>query len=351
LRVITPAPRDAWLEILASSTSSFVYQTPLGIDSLCAETGWEDVSRFYEFPNGRRIVLPLMRTTLVPHLVAVDGTSAVGSFICRDPVGSDEIRAIVADLASCGPLRVSLRPSPLEAQQWEAAIPDSVSRVRRVSHLLSLEGGFETVWTTRFNGQARRACRKAEKADIEIVHDTEGALVDEFHALYLLSVERWAQSRGEPRALALWRARRRLSLAGLRRKVELLGQQCHIWVARVGGRPAAAIVVLQGTNAHYTLGAMDQDLAGPVRASFMLQKLAIEQACEAGCRHYFMGNTGTSASLARFKEHFGAVACPFFEYRIERLPLTGIVAAARDVAGSILSIARGGRVESASRVK
>lgn len=347
MRVITPAPRDLWLDILRSSADRFAYQTPLGIDALCAENGWEDVSRFYEFPNGRQIVLPLMRSRLLMNLIAIDCTSAVGSFISRDPVRTDEIKAIVADLRSHGPLRISLRPSPLEAEQWEAAMPGSVSRVRRVSHLLSLDGGFETVWNERFNRQARRACRKAEKSEIDIEHDTTGALVDEFHALYMQSVERWAKLRGEPRALALWRAGRRMSLRGLRRKVELLGETCHIWVARVGGTSAAAIVVLQDANAHYTLGAMDQEIAGPVRASFMLQKLAIEQACEAGCRHYFMGNTGNSESLARFKEHFGAVACPFFEYRIERLPLTGFVAGTRDLLGRVLSMTRRREAESA----
>ena len=80
--------------------------------------------------------------------------------------------------------------------------------------------------------------------------------------------------------------------------------------------------VLQDANANYTRGAMDKEVAGPTRANYLLQQLAIEQACEAGCRHYHMGESGTSASMAQFKTRFGARPFPYAEYHLERLPLT-----------------------------
>src|SRR4029450_9359463 len=88
------------------------------------------------------------------------------------------------------------------------------------------------------------------------------------------------------------------------------------------GRPLAAILVLLGANAHYTRGVMDQDLAGPTRANYLLHRLAIEDACAAGCAHYHMGETGSSESLAQFKTRFGARAHPYAEYHIERVPFT-----------------------------
>ena len=56
--------------------------------------------------------------------------------------------------------------------------------------------------------------------------------------------------------------------------------------------------------------------------SFLLLRLAIEQACEDGCRYYYMGDSGRSASLGKFKERFGARPYDYAEYRLERLPLT-----------------------------
>ena len=90
-------------------------------------------------------------------------------------------------------------------------------------------------------------------------------------------------------------------------------------------------MVLFGGNAHYTRGAMDKDLAGPTRASFLLQRLAIEDTCKAGCRYYNMGATGTSDTLVRFKSHFGALPYNFSEYRFERLPFTRIETRLRDI--------------------
>jgi lipid II:glycine glycyltransferase (peptidoglycan interpeptide bridge formation enzyme) len=97
----------------------------------------------------------------------------------------------------------------------------------------------------------------------------------------------------------------------------------RLWVAWHDGRPAAGILVLQGEhNAHYTRGAMDREVAGPTRANDLLHRLAIEEACAAGCHSYHMGETGASESLARFKEGFGARPVPYAEYALERLPLT-----------------------------
>jgi hypothetical protein len=69
---------------------------------------------------------------------------------------------------------------------------------------------------------------------------------------------------------------------------------------------------------------MDKDLAGPSRANDLLHRLAIEDACRAGCRSYHMGESGSSESLAKFKRGFGACAVAYAEYRLERLPLTGM---------------------------
>lgn len=65
---------------------------------------------------------------------------------------------------------------------------------------------------------------------------------------------------------------------------------------------------------------MDKELAGPTRASILLQKLAIENACKAGCHYYHMGQTG-SESLARFKAQFGAIPYSYPEFYLERWPL------------------------------
>jgi len=49
---------------------------------------------------------------------------------------------------------------------------------------------------------------------------------------------------------------------------------------------------VHGENADYWRGYSRKDLAGPSRANNLLQRLAIEDACDAGCRYYSMGGSG-----------------------------------------------------------
>ncbi len=51
-----------------------------------------------------------------------------------------------------------------------------------------------------------------------------------------------------------------------------------------------------------------------------------------------MGESGNSASLAYFKEGFGAEPHRYEEYHLERLPLTQLVERARKVAGRIARV-------------
>ena len=60
-----------------------------------------------------------------------------------------------------------------------------------------------------------------------------------------------------------------------------LGASCRVSVARYRGRPVAAILVLQGRNAHYTRGAMDEELAAHTQATKLLHARAIEALREA----------------------------------------------------------------------
>jgi hypothetical protein len=65
-------------------------------------------------------------------------------------------------------------------------------------------------------------------------------------------------------------------------------------------------------------------LAGPLRVNNLLQRLAIEDACESGCRWYSMRESGGVQSLIRFKQSMGATPRRAVDYRIERLPLTAL---------------------------
>jgi lipid II:glycine glycyltransferase (peptidoglycan interpeptide bridge formation enzyme) len=188
-------------------------------------------------------------------------------------------------------------------------------------HLLELDREFDEIWTERFASKARTAVRKAEKSGVTVEHDTTGSLIPEFLHLRRLSVERWARQQHEPLTLARWRAQRREPDERLQ-TMAAAPSGFHLYLARHEGQPVAGIVVLYGRGASYVLGAMDKALAGPVRANDLLQRVAIEDACRAGCSFYDFGETGTNAELGAFKMRFGARPTSWSDYVIERLPLT-----------------------------
>ena len=333
VRVTSPAPRDTWHALVREDRDALLSQTPEWMDCVVAFGGHEDASRLYELPDGRQAVLPMVRRTGLAGRVAGSASFpagwGVGGLVAPGGVEVEDARAVFADLSSRPGLRTSLRPSPMQASAWAAARPDGIAVVPRLAHTLDLDGGFERVWTERFTGTARTAVRKAEKSGLTVELDTTGRLLPVLYELYERSLTRWATQQNEPRFLARWRAQHRDPVEKLELLARRLGDACRIWIAWQGDRPAAGILVLQGANAHYTRGAMDKDVAGPTRANYLLHRLAIADACEAGCRHYYMGESGTSQSLGQFKTRLGALPWAHAEYHIERLPLTAIDSGAR----------------------
>lgn len=108
------------------------------------------------------------------------------------------------------------------------------------------------------------------------------------------------------------------------------GVDCRLYTAWVDGEPAAAIVVLWGgTTAAYWRGAMDERLAGPSYANYLLHRTAIQEAADAGLGAYHMGDSAPDSSLAHFKSRFGARELPYCSYGLERRPLTWALRARR----------------------
>src|SRR5690242_16743450 len=269
-KVTSPVPRDAWDWVFRSDPGAVVTQSLAWRDAVLADGRYRDVSRLYEFGSGHRIALPLVRRR---HAAAWIGTTVswprtwgVGGPICQGgKVSVAEAATVLADLAN-GTLAAEVRLPEGAAGAWLTAARGYQVEERDV-HMLDLAGGFSEVWSHRFRGTARTAVRKAERAGLEVQVDRSGQALGVFFELYEKSIRRWATMQHEPVVLTRWRTIRATSPRMLAAVSRHFGKNCEIWVARANGVPIAAIVVLRsGSNTKYWRGAMDKELATPVRA-------------------------------------------------------------------------------------
>jgi hypothetical protein len=324
--VTSPAPRQAWARHVEHDESALATLTPAWLDCLCDTWPLRDASRLYRFESGLEVLIPMASRRGWPtRLIAQESWphgGMGGALVSGGSLRVEQARTIFEDLARCTAVRVAVRFSPMASPIWAAAAPETFRVGEHTTQYIDIEGGYAAAWK-QFHQRVRRAVRRAEQSDLEVRVDRTGQLVPVFQQLYDISIERWAAQQHEPLKFARWRRLREDPPSMLRSAAQRFGENCAIWAAFHHGQPAAAIVVLrQGHHAKYWRGAMDRDLAHPTRANHLLHSLAIEDACDNGCRYYHMGDSRPGSSLAEFKASFGARTVSSPTYFRELVPLT-----------------------------
>jgi hypothetical protein len=331
MAVTSPVARAVWEAALRSDQGAVVSQSLAWRDAVFASGRLEDVSVLYEFSSGRQVVLPLARRRGLPPKAAAIGSWpriwVVGGPICpAGQVSPEEAAAVLADVAGRGApvTQVRLRHDAdkawvNEARQFEVA--------ERGCYVLDLEGGFDHVWTRRFKGDFRTAVRKAEKCGVEVEVDRSGRLLDVFYELHQESVQRMAAAQHEP----LWLTRLRMSRVSPTSPRQMaavagkFGKDHAVWVARSKGQPVAALIALRAGG--YAKGwrvAVVKEAASPVRATELLHRLDIEDACRDGYRFYDIGGASPGSPIAAYKAKLGATLNFNYELRAERAPARAV---------------------------
>lgn len=342
--VTSPVPRGVWESLYRSDENAVVSQSLAWRDAVFATDRHQDVSVLYEFPAGRQVVMPLARRRRQPPWATAVASWpqvwGIGGPISRGgQISPAEAAVVLGDVARRGTLAAAVTLRHDADRAWLSQARQFHAE-ERGCYVVDLAGGFGQVWQRRFRSSTRRAVRKAERSGLEVEVDRSGRLLDVFHDLYQKSLSRWAAAQREP----LWFTRLRMNrvcyttpghLAVVARH---FAEDCATWVAWYKGQPAAANIVLRsGAYAKYWRGAMDKEIAGPVRANDLLHRLAIEEACREGYRFYDMGGTEPGSSLARFKENLGATLQFTHELRVERLPVYRARRLSAGVASTLMS--------------
>lgn len=340
-RLLEAVPRAAWHEAFDGDPNAQAFHSPEWIDGVCSAGGFEDASRAYETPDGRLLVLPMVRRTFLGGAFRTQASLpldwGIGGVISRDPFTPQDLSAVCADLR--GPrtvLRTFIRPSARTGPVWAHVDLPGVKATPRLCHVVDLDGGFETVWEKRFSKTARKQVRKAERAGVVVERDDTGARLPEYFALMEDSVKRWAGQMNEPLFLSRWRARRRRTEEKMRALAAAMPHRFHLYLAIWEGQPVAGTVVCTATGTRATSGAMIKELAGPVAAFYLLDRVAIEDACNAGSTHYDLGESGGAPGLAMYKTRFGAEPHAYRSFVVERLPISEMSRSAKSAVKRVI---------------
>jgi Acetyltransferase (GNAT) domain len=333
VRVVSPASRDVWQTALAADPDALPSQTPRWLDWVCAVRGHSDASRLYDF-GGRVVVLPMAARRVAGVPVVEEsmpyGLGYGGAVAAGGPVSVSEARTILADLEGRPAARVSITPPAHVADVWRQAAPARAHRIPFLAQSIDLGGGFATVWAQRYRKNTRTKVRRAEKMQLD-VRSWDGAdIVQVFDDLNRQSVDRWARQRGQSLWLARAVERHRDRTRQLRTAPAALGDMYCGWTAHWQGEAVAAYVMLRfGSQAVFWMSAMNRELADRTRAGYLLQSLAIEEACTGGAIRYHLGESEPGSGVQRFKAAFGAEPHSYEALRFERVPLTAAEHAVR----------------------
>ena len=317
MKVVSPAPRDVWRALATGSEDAVVYQIPEWVDACCSVGGYHDRSRLYETSDGRRLVLPLVSSSVrsgatvwsLPH------KWGQGGILAPDRLTPQDVATVVADIRRSS-VRTIIKPGIVGAEAWKAAS----ARVRRphAVHVVDLRCGFDHLWLKRLSGGVRSKVRRAVKAGVTVDWDNTGKHVPVAWDLYL----RWAANRGEqqgiPPRIAVDRAQRLESWVQFHAVAAALGDRCRVGVASIDGEPIAFMTMfIHGRYAHYWRGFSDQTLTRGRYPNQLLLIRLIEEAAKAGCSYVHLGESGGVRTLEEFKESLGGEVRSYDELRFE----------------------------------
>jgi len=327
--VVTGADaRAQWLRV-ADAVPLSAGRLPVWVDLVCASGRFVDATRAYRRPDGRVLVLPLVRRRSTPGRLALYESpphgwelgADSGGLVSAEPVTAQDVEAVAADLATLSAARIRIWPGTTDRRAWlEADLPRWLRRSLTM-HVVDLPAaGAPPVLETLSRNTLKRV-RKGERF-FDVEHDDTGRLLPVFQDLLRRSVDVWAEEHWLPTPAARQLLIRRDPPGRRAELVRRMGGVLRVWVASEAGRPVAAIVVVShGPTAAYWGGATDKATAGNRGAGQLLHARALQTAVAEGRLYYDMGSSGTP-DLVTFKESMGAHPVDVLSMAVEHLPVT-----------------------------
>ncbi|HEX5095173.1 MAG TPA: hypothetical protein VFX21_04140, partial [Acidimicrobiia bacterium] len=121
-KVVSPAPRARWREVLLQDPDALPSHSPEWTDAMCANSRWRDASRLYITNEGRSFVMPMVRFGPLRRFLAIEASPrpgwGFGGIVAPGGVTSADIAVVADDLAHRRPMRREIKPNPVQVDLW-----------------------------------------------------------------------------------------------------------------------------------------------------------------------------------------------------------------------------------------
>jgi len=290
-----------WARLLESTESDYslsqTYEFGDALTRAYDEYSYEP--RIFEFSDGLTLLFPLIRIRRRPGFLrcfeAMPFSLNGNPLAIGEALTAEHLTAAVRSLRAHS-IRINLGSSdqlPLKSAN-DRKEPYGLEGAGYFVQMLSLEDGFNQVWTNCFSSKVRQQCRMSERKGVEIYSSTGLGDFEDFYSIYANATKGWGYQT-PPYPLALFRA-----------MATLAGNGIELKLARVEGRNVAGVLLLHGRRATFGwIGAMRKEFAR-YHPTVALFRSVISDACGRGMDWYDFGAYGKLDSVREHKERYGA---------------------------------------------
>jgi hypothetical protein len=317
LKVIHHVSEPEWWAWIQRVGGVNFFQTPLWAQVLLdAFPEFRPESRFYEFPDGARVLLPLLRRLRFRGCISTLESmpfGTYGAFLAERPLTRPEVEAILADCRRSRPLcaRLMITPNPLAPHP----LPDDVFHCQNFVHFLRLEDGYDRIWRSRFSRGLRYSVRKSLRRGVTVGIERGESIHREFSRLY-------------HETASTWERRPPFGEEFFSRVALLSPEHAQLWVARLDGRMiAGSVIFTYGEHQTPYVGGFDRAYRG-YDPNNLLYAESMKWGAREGFQYFnFLSSAGIKG-VEHFKSSFGTQRL-FFNYYLYEHPLLRLVRAGK----------------------
>ena len=312
LRITLEAYVDSgWEELVAADGNSSFFHQAIWLEVLAGAYPYYHPSYFLALDDAGRLLggLPAVRSVRfgltqllsLPYGAYGAPLARADSRVERDSIRAALLERWLQEMRRPGVVRAHLVLfTPPGGETIRLEIPGRETVVER-THLADLRAGFESLWSSGFEGDKRTDSRKAERLGVVVIKESGSSAAQVMEDLYRDQAAEWTDHTPFPPGL-------------FHSLLERAPNSVLVWVARFEGKPVAAHLVLYHKQMASTWIGVAQPDARRLGAGNYIYKVMIEDAADRGLAFFNLGGSRGRPALESFKAGLGGVPREYQTY-------------------------------------